>query len=89
MIITGIVQVKQRSSGRKQLIDLTVTDALIVGIAQGLAVVPGFSRSGFTAGTLVWRGYGFKDWLEPKDVDEYSCQSWRSIGSCYCVRISV
>ena len=64
MIITGIVQVKQPSSGRKQLVDLTGTDALIVGIAQGLAVVPGFSRSWFTAGTLVWRGYGFKDCFE-------------------------
>ena len=64
MIITGIVQVKRRSSAHKQLIDLTVADALIVGIAQGFAVVPGFSRSGFTVAALVWRGYGFKDCLE-------------------------
>jgi len=64
MIITGIVQVKRRSSAHKQLIDLTIADALIVGIVQGFAVVPGFSRSGFTVAALVWRGYGFKDCLE-------------------------
>lgn len=27
---------------------MTITDALIIGLVQGLAIVPGFSRSGFT-----------------------------------------
>jgi undecaprenyl-diphosphatase len=31
-------------------------DALITGVAQGLAVVPGISRSGATIAALLWRG---------------------------------
>jgi undecaprenyl-diphosphatase len=41
----------QRSDARA----LTVRDALVAGIAQGLAVVPGISRSGSTISALLWR----------------------------------
>ena len=64
MVLTGILQLRRRAGSRKEIHDLTVGDALWGGLAQGLAVVPGFSRSGFTVATLVWRGYGFKDCLE-------------------------
>jgi len=64
MVVTGILQLKRRSNIRRKITHLTITDAIIVGLAQGLAVVPGFSRSGFTVAALVWRGYGFKDCLE-------------------------
>jgi undecaprenyl-diphosphatase len=36
-------------------------DALLVGGLQGLAVLPGISRSGMTAGTLLLRGYDGPD----------------------------
>ncbi|WP_206022021.1 undecaprenyl-diphosphate phosphatase [Salarchaeum sp. JOR-1] len=32
-------------------------DAILVGIAQGLAILPGISRSGMTTGTLLLRGH--------------------------------
>ena len=34
-----------------------VVDAILVGVAQGLAILPGVSRSGMTTGTLLLRGY--------------------------------
>lgn len=36
--------------------NLTILDALIIGIAQGLAVIPGISRSGSTIAAALWRG---------------------------------
>ena len=35
---------------------LTPTDAILTGIAQGLAIIPGISRSGSTIATLLLRG---------------------------------
>jgi undecaprenyl-diphosphatase len=35
----------------------TTVDAVLVGVAQGLAILPGVSRSGMTTGTLLLRGY--------------------------------
>jgi undecaprenyl-diphosphatase len=39
----------------------TLTDAVLVGGMQGLAILPGVSRSGTTAGTLLFRGYDGSD----------------------------
>ncbi|WP_435156888.1 undecaprenyl-diphosphate phosphatase [Haladaptatus sp. DFWS20] len=39
----------------------TLVDALLVGAMQGLAILPGVSRSGTTAGTLLFRGYSGSD----------------------------
>ena len=36
--------------------DLRAADALLIGAVQGLAVLPGISRSGATVGTALWRG---------------------------------
>lgn len=41
---------------RTNIRDVRFVDALIVGIAQGVAVVPGLSRSGTTIATLLFRG---------------------------------
>jgi undecaprenyl-diphosphatase len=35
--------------------ELRLSDALLVGLAQGLAVIPGISRSGVTIGSALWR----------------------------------
>ncbi|MFN3328226.1 MAG: undecaprenyl-diphosphate phosphatase, partial [Fervidobacterium pennivorans] len=35
-------------SGKKSLNDISYTDALIIGIFQAFAILPGISRSGFT-----------------------------------------
>ena len=59
LLLTGallFVGERYRRSGRRGEAALTVADALLTGIAQGLAVLPGLSRSGSTIATLLFRG---------------------------------
>ena len=44
-----------RRQGRKEEA-LTLSDALVVGVVQGLAIIPGISRSGSTIATLLFKG---------------------------------
>jgi undecaprenyl-diphosphatase len=44
------------SKGDKKISDLTFTTALIIGLAQGLALIPGVSRSGITITTALILG---------------------------------
>jgi len=56
LIVTGLllfIAERFRSSGRKRL---NLGDSLITGIAQGVAVLPGISRSGATIAVLLLRG---------------------------------
>jgi undecaprenyl-diphosphatase len=56
LIVTGLllfVAERFRSAGRKRL---TLSDSLITGIAQGVAILPGISRSGTTIAALLLRG---------------------------------
>jgi len=46
---------RSRPQGRLEK-ELSVSDALVVGCAQGLAVMPGISRSGSTIATLLLKG---------------------------------
>ncbi len=59
LIIDGLVirlSRKSRSSG-KSLKDLTIRDFIMVGgLAQGLAALPGVSRSGMTTSALLFLG---------------------------------
>lgn len=50
LIITGFLLrlVGQRGKVGRSGEEMTLSDALIIGFIQGLAIVPGFSRSGFT-----------------------------------------
>jgi len=45
---------KARDNGRKH--ELSFKDVIFLGIAQGIAVIPGISRSGFTISALLLRG---------------------------------
>ncbi len=58
LTITGFMLWFAPSTGRTRtsIRDVRFLDALIVGIAQGIAVVPGLSRSGTTISTLLFRG---------------------------------
>lgn len=59
LLLTGtllFVGERYRRSGRRTEAAVTVTDAVLTGIAQGLAVLPGLSRSGSTIATLLFRG---------------------------------
>jgi undecaprenyl-diphosphatase len=56
LIATGIFQrVAQDESGARATPDLT--DAALVGVLQGLAILPGVSRSGTTTSALLLRGH--------------------------------
>lgn len=50
LLITGLLLKAVGRRGREGRADgeMTIRDALIIGAIQGLAIVPGFSRSGFT-----------------------------------------
>jgi undecaprenyl-diphosphatase len=57
LIVTGIVLWTAPWGGPKETVRaITFRDALLAGIAQGLAVIPGISRSGATIVMLLWRG---------------------------------
>ncbi|MBI5509262.1 MAG: undecaprenyl-diphosphate phosphatase [Deltaproteobacteria bacterium] len=49
--------VDRRSAGTKAIGAVSVTDALLVGLAQGAAIVPGVSRSGSTITMALWLGF--------------------------------
>ena len=56
MLVTGAVLIKSKSSGTRTRDDVRWPEAILTGIAQGLAALPGLSRSGLTVSALLWRG---------------------------------
>lgn len=56
LIVTGTILIltKKFMSGQRK--DVTFKDALILGLTQGIAIIPGISRSGITISTLLFRG---------------------------------
>ena len=55
LIVTGLILMRTRRfiHGRRDMLD--IKDALVLGLAQGLAIIPGISRSGITISTLLSR----------------------------------
>ncbi len=60
LMITGILLISTRRfmQGKKESFGLL--DAFILGIVQGIAVIPGISRSGSTISALLFRGIDIK-----------------------------
>ncbi len=58
LMVTGLLlfYAGRAQSGGRTLTQMNKLDALLVGIAQGVAVMPGISRSGSTIGCLLLRG---------------------------------
>ena len=56
MLVTGALQVRGGGPGDRDRTRLALPDALLAGVAQGLSVLPGFSRSGLTVAALLGRG---------------------------------
>lgn len=60
LLVTGLLLLlgerARKSEGRME--SLTWLDALLVGLAQGVAIAPGISRSGATISAGLWRGLG-------------------------------
>ncbi|MCD6478552.1 MAG: undecaprenyl-diphosphate phosphatase [Candidatus Diapherotrites archaeon] len=57
LIFTGISQKKRAAAESIGNAKLTKINALFLGLAQGLSVLPGISRSGITTSTLLFEGF--------------------------------
>jgi len=53
LLFTGTIQIKIRNRGLRKEKNIKNTDGILLGLAQGLASVPGISRSGITVSTLL------------------------------------
>ena len=56
MIMTGLVQLRYRVFNPQPKSELNFIDGIFAGIAQGISVIPGLSRSGMTISVLTLRG---------------------------------
>jgi undecaprenyl-diphosphatase len=65
IIVTGLF-LFLASQKKDQKAEVATKSALLIGIAQGIAVAPGISRSGATIGTALLLG------IKPKDAAEFS-----------------
>ena len=57
LILTGIAQIASESVSLADRTEPTLTDAVLIGGLQGLAILPGISRSGITTSGLLFRSY--------------------------------
>ena len=57
LLFTAIIQLKIKKRGQKKFEGLKITDGVILGFAQGLAAIPGISRSGITISSLLLREF--------------------------------
>lgn len=57
LVLTGIAQLVTETFGIAAKSQPTFRDAILVGALQGLAILPGVSRSGITTSGLLFRGY--------------------------------
>lgn len=55
-IVSGIILILTRKFMDSKRNNVTAKDAVILGAAQGIAIIPGISRSGITISTLLFRG---------------------------------
>ena len=56
MLVTGALQMRRPESNGRDRTRLAPSDALLAGVAQGVSVLPGLSRSGLTVAVLLGRG---------------------------------
>jgi undecaprenyl-diphosphatase len=58
LLITGliIILIKIVPQGQKNISTMKPLDALLIGLLQAFAIIPGISRSGTTILTALWRG---------------------------------
>lgn len=56
LIFTGMILILTRRFMEAKRNVLNVKDAFLLGLTQGLAIIPGISRSGITISTLLFRG---------------------------------
>lgn len=57
LLVTGGLQLGIRGRGLRKIINIEPLDTLLAGLAQGIAVLPGISRSGITVSTLLLKKF--------------------------------
>lgn len=57
LLITSLLQLKPKNKGVKKERDLKFSDGILLGLFQGVAVLPGLSRSGMTVSGLLLRKF--------------------------------
>ncbi|MDD3159720.1 MAG: undecaprenyl-diphosphate phosphatase [Candidatus ainarchaeum sp.] len=59
LIVTGIIQIKQTKKQNKidNTNELSIRNAIAVGLMQGFSIIPGISRSGMTTATLLFLNF--------------------------------
>jgi undecaprenyl-diphosphatase len=62
LVVVGVVMIAaDRRIGRKTLAEMTLVLAIVIGVAQALALIPGVSRSGATIVAAVLLGFKARD----------------------------
>ncbi len=58
LLVTAFVLFSTRKfmKGGRKFSELNIRDAVIMGLAQGISIIPGISRSGLTIASLLWKG---------------------------------
>lgn len=56
LILTGFIILLARERGQRTMLDARPLDAIAIGAAQAVAIIPGISRSGTTIATGMWLG---------------------------------
>lgn len=56
LIATGLIQKRRDAAGERDAYSLGWPETLALGVLQGLAIIPGFSRSGITTSAMLMRG---------------------------------
>jgi undecaprenyl-diphosphatase len=64
LLVTGFLQLKRQKQGSKSIEQVGNKDAVLTGLAQALAVLPGISRSGTTTIILNLRGFNIHNALK-------------------------
>jgi len=57
LLVTAFLQLKKKGETYKTFKDIKPIDGILLGLAQGLAVLPGLSRSGLTISALLLRKF--------------------------------
>jgi len=64
LIVTGIILFVANKQGKREIKDLTTKDSIILGFLQGLAILPGISRSGITSAGLLLSNFSSENALK-------------------------
>ena len=64
LLITATITYKSKTKGFKKAENVKITDSALLGLLEGIAIIPGISRSGMTILGASIRGYGGEDSLD-------------------------